>query len=167
MTEELLLTKALVELRRHDVAFVCIGGVAAIMNGANYATVDLDICPESSRSNLDRLSNALRALDARIRVEGIDDGLEFAHDGESLGRARVWNLVTNAGALDLCFVPAGTDGYAEIREDAWPVEVEGETVMIASLATIVRSKRAADRPKDRLALPLLEARLRKQQANDG
>jgi hypothetical protein len=162
VTAELRLSAALALLRRHGVDFVCIGGVAAIMNGANYVTVDLDICPDASRDNLNRLSNALAALDARIRVDGIEEGLEFAHDGESLGRARIWNLVTNAGELDLCFVPAGTEGYQDIVRDAWRTEVEDQTVLIASLATVIRSKRAADRPKDRLALPVLEARLAEQ-----
>jgi len=164
VTADLRLTAALAVLGRHGVDFVCIGGVAAIMNGANYVTVDLDICPSPSRDNLGRLSDALTELEARIRVEGIEEGLEFAHDGESLGRARVWNLVTNAGELDLCFVPAGTEGYADVARDAWRAEVEDQSVLIASLETVVRSKRAADRPKDHLSLPLLEALLDEQRS---
>jgi len=157
---------SLAVLCRHKVDFVCIGGVAAIMNGANHVTVDLDVCPETSRANLNRLSAALTTLDARIRVDGIEEGLEFAHDGESLSRARTWNLLTNAGDLDLCFLPDGTDGYADIVRDAWPVDVEGETALVASLAVVVRSKRAANRQKDLQALPVLEALLKEREKSD-
>jgi hypothetical protein len=35
------------------------------------------------------------------------------------------------------------------------VEIRGVTVHVAALADIIRSKEAADRPKDRLTLPML------------
>ena len=80
-------TKAFAVLGEHGVEFVCIGGTAAVMQGANYVTFDLDVCPARNADNLARLSTALRALDARVRVEGIDEGFAFAHDAESLTRA--------------------------------------------------------------------------------
>ncbi|MEY2470644.1 MAG: hypothetical protein QOF21_3342 [Actinomycetota bacterium] len=149
-------TDALLTLRRFGVDFVCIGGVAAVLQGANYVTFDLDVCPDSSKANLDRLAQALEALGARVRVEGIEDGLPFDHSGESLARARIWNLKTSAGDLDLCFLPAGTSGFDDLSENADPVDIEGEQVLVASIADIIRSKRAANRDKDHLALPILE-----------
>lgn len=149
-------TDALVTLRQFGVDYVCIGGVAAVLQGANYVTFDLDVCPGEEFENLERLSAALRALDARVRVEGIDAGFAFDHSGDSLGRARTWNLKTSAGNLDLCFLPAGTRGYNDLREHADVMEIEGEQVLVASIADIIRSKRAANRDKDQLALPILE-----------
>jgi len=160
-------TVALAELVRHRVDFVCIGGVAAILNGSNQITFDLDVCPDPRRPNLDRLSDALRSLEARVRVEGVDGGFEFTLSGESLGRARIWNLVTRAGDLDLCFLPAGTDGYDDLVRNAHEVDGgDGHMVLVASLADIVRSKRAADRPKDHVTLPILEELLRYQEQPD-
>jgi hypothetical protein len=156
VTTEFAFTDALRELRVHGVDFVCIGGVAAVLRGANYVTFDLDVCPDPARENLERLSTALRALDARIAVEGVDEGFAFSHDGESLARARVWNLITSKGRLDLVFIPAGTNGFADLVRDAEPLELDGVTALVASLDDLIRSKRAANREKDRQSLPILE-----------
>ena len=67
------------------------------------------------------------------------------------------NLTTNAGDLDLTLEPAGTGGYADLRRDAELVELYGVTVQVASLADVVRSKQAANRPKDQRVLPTLRA----------
>lgn len=156
MTPDFAPTDTLRELRKHAVDFVCIGGVAAVLRGANYVTFDLDVCPDPTRENLERLSTALRALDARIHVDGVDGGFAFAHDGESLARATVWNLVTTAGRLDLVFTPAGTTGFDDLLRDAEALEFDGMTVLVASLDDIIRSKRSAGRDKDQLSLPILE-----------
>lgn len=156
MTPEFAPTDALRELRRHEVDFVCIGGVAAVLRGANYVTFDLDVCPDPARENLERLSSALLSLDARIHVDGVDGGFEFTHNPESLARARVWNLVTTAGRLDLVFTPGGTAGFGDLVRAAEPLEFDGVTVLVASLDDIIRSKRFAGRYKDQLSLPILE-----------
>jgi hypothetical protein len=57
-------------LTEHAVAFVVIGGVAARLHETGYATVDIDVCPSGAKENLARLADALRALGARLRVEG-------------------------------------------------------------------------------------------------
>lgn len=151
-------------LARHQVQFVIIGGMAATLHGAAYVTLDIDITPRPDRSNLERLSAALFELEAKVRIVGgsEDDALPFDHSGESLGRARIWNLTTNAGHLDICAQPAGTDGYDDLRRDAITIELAGTTVSLASLADIVRSKEAAGRDKDRLALPMLRRLLEQQ-----
>ncbi len=147
-------------LASSGVEFVVIGGYAASLRGAPNITTDTDVCPERSRENLDRLSTALRALHARIRVEGVEDGFPFDHDGESLGRALVWNFQTDGGDLDLCFVPAGTTGFDDLVGQSTRVDIGGFEVRLASLGDIVRSKRAADRPKDHVTLPILDQMLR-------
>jgi hypothetical protein len=151
-------------LARHEVEYVLIGGLAATLHGAAYVTVDLDITPSTHRENLDRLSAALRDLDAKVRsVDAPDEsGLPFDHAGESLARARVWNLTTSAGNLDICVEPAGTSGYEDLRRDAVTIELGGARVKVASLADVVRSKEAAGREKDRLALPMLRRLLEAQ-----
>ncbi|GEM_PF-2496763 len=52
-------------------------------------------------------------------------------------------------------MPSGTHGYDDLRRDATELEILGVHVPLASLADIIRSKEAADRPKDRLTLPML------------
>ncbi len=108
-------------LDRHGVRYVLIGGLAAILHGAAHVTTDVDIAPEEAVRNLERLSTALRELNARIRVAGEEGGIPFGHDAESLRRVRIWNLVTDRGNLDITFVPSGT------QEVAWAVGPVGPT----------------------------------------
>lgn len=152
-------------LADHDVEFILIGGFAAALHGSDHLTFDIDITPNRTPPNLDRLSQALHELGARIRVEGIDGGLAFEHDGASLARANMWNLVTAAGDLDIAFEPSGTEGWADLHRSAIQVTLPSGALEVASLADLVRSKEAADRPKDRLVLPTLRRLLRLSMGN--
>lgn len=138
----------------HDVEFVLVGGLGATIHGSPYATVDADVVPHRGRSNLDRLSAALRALGARVYVSA-EETIPFDHDGRSLGDAEVWNLSTKFGGLDVTFVPLGTKGYVDVAEKAETIDIGQLEVRVAALEDIVRSKAAADREKDRVVLPTL------------
>lgn len=142
------------ELVAHDVEFVLIGGFAARVHGSPLLTNDVDIVPRRASDNLARLSQALTQLDAKIRAQGVEP-LPFSHSAESLADARVWNLTTKYGDLDITFEPSGTRGYEDLRRDAVEIELRGAKIRIASLADIVRSKGAAGRDKDRRVLPVL------------
>ena len=74
---------------------------------------------------------------------------------EGLGSAPTWSLTTDVGDLDLAFRPAGTQGYSDLRRDATTAQLYDVTVHIASLADVIRSKQAANRPKDQRVLPTL------------
>lgn len=165
MPPELDVAAVLGALRRHDVKFVLIGGMAAVVHGSPFPTEDIDVTPERSGDNLARLSEALRDLGAKVRVPDSDDGLPFGHGAGSLAGVSVWNLTTQHGDLDISFVPNGTDGYDDLVREASETHVFGLTVMVASLADIIRSKQAANRPKDQRVLPtlreLLASRYRK------
>jgi hypothetical protein len=142
-------------LARHGVDYVVIGGIAAALHGSDLVTFDVDITPALGSDNLSQLSAALHELHARVRSDAEPEGLPFEHNGESLARATTWNLTTDYGDLDLSFVPAGTRGYDDLRRAALSIEVAGTTICVAALADVVRSKQAAARPKDLLALPVL------------
>ena len=146
-------------LREAGVRFVLVGGMAAILYGDVGVTVDRDIVPEREPENLDRLAGALRTLDARIRTEGVPQGLAFDCSGRflrNLAPDSILNLTTQAGDLDLTFRPSGTGGYADLRLDAIEIEAaEGVRILVASLADVIRSKEAAGREKDRAVLPRL------------
>ena len=133
-----------------------IGGFAARLHGSPLPTEDVDVTPEMSAENLARLSDALRDLRARVRHPDIPEGLPFSHDdGASMAGSVFWRLTTPHGELDLCFTPAGTTGYSALAPDAVRLNLGGVEVTVASLADIVCSKSAANRPKDQRALPVL------------
>ena len=145
-------------LAAEGVRFVLVGGMAAVLHGDVGVTLDIDITPAFDEANLDQLADALRGLNARIRAEGIPDGLPFDCSRpflRNLGPDAVLNLTTSAGDLDLAFMPAGTQGFDDLRRDAVAIHVAGTRVLVASLRDVIRSKGAADREKDRQALPRL------------
>jgi hypothetical protein len=150
-------------LNRHEVRYVIIGGSAAQFSVAGVVTHDVDFAPATDPANLERLSAALDELRARIRTPGIPEGLAFAHDGPSLGRATMWNLQCRHGAFDINFQPSG-GGYDHLAPRARVVTVRGVAFPVADLADIVASKKLANRPKDQQVLPALTQALQDRDA---
>lgn len=142
-------------LAEHRVQYVTIGGMAATLWGSPLTTGDVDICPADGLDNLRRLATAMRQVNARVYNVSEPDGLAFACDAETLREARVWNLITDVGRVDISFRPAGTHGYADLARDAATIEIGPTPVRVAALADVIRSKEAAGRERDRQALPTL------------
>jgi hypothetical protein len=163
---ELDLPRILEVLHRNKVAYILIGGLAAVYHGSPFPTEDVDITPETDRRNLDKLAIALRELNARVRTDSEPSGLPFRCDGEALAAAETWNLTTDAGDLDVSFNPSGTSGYRDLRRDAAQVELYGVSVRIASLGDVIRSKQAANRPKDQRMLPTLREMLAQRRSGE-
>lgn len=113
--------------------------------------------PERSADNLSRLSGALSDLQARVRVDGMPEGLEFRRDAQSLAAVTILNLTTRLGELDLVMQPAGGMDYSALADRGLPIRLHGVPVTLAALDDVIRSKEAAGREKDRLALPVLRA----------
>ena len=57
------------------------------------------------------------------------------------------------------FLPAGTQGYDDLRSGARRERIAGVTVSVAALADVIRSKEAANREKDNMQLPILRRTL--------
>jgi hypothetical protein len=95
-------------LSKSGVRYVLVGATAARLQGFPRLTADADISPATDPDNLARLSAALRELRARVFTESVPEGLPFSCDAETLSRSNLWNLVTDAGRLDLIFKPSGT-----------------------------------------------------------
>jgi len=145
-------------LNEEGVEYVVVGGFAAVVRGSSLSTRDIDIVPSRSPENLDRLGRALRRMRAMIRTDS--EPVPAPLDGPFLANVpSMLNLVTDFGELDLTFVPAGrAGGYEGWRTGATPEEVsDGLVVVVAGLDDVIDSKRAANRPKDQMALPYLES----------
>jgi hypothetical protein len=151
-------------LEAHRVRYVVIGAIAAIAAGAPILTTDLDVTPDRSPENLERLALALRDLDARLRTPDNPDGFSFPIEGARLATAESWTLTTRAGDLDLVFSPAGTTGYDDYRRAARRERIAGVRVPVAALADVIRSKEAAGREKDGMQLPILRRTLEQTRA---
>lgn len=142
-------------LNAHGVQYVVIGGVAAGLLGSSSITRDLDICYERSRPNLEALAKALRELEAYLR--GVEPGLPFQLDARTLQLGDSFTFVTKYGNLDILGTPSGTGGYPDLVRKASDVDLGSVTVKVVSLDDLIRMKRAAGRPKDRIELEILGA----------
>jgi hypothetical protein len=159
-------------LGRHGVAYLLVGGVAAMAYGAARPTVDLDCLAQRSTENLSRLALAMRELNARLRVGGLTDeeatALRVPLDADGLGRMIISTWRTDAGDFDVLSDIPARDGrrvpYDELASRSEVHAVHGIEIRVAALADIIASKEFADRPKDHEALPeLREIAARRQQ----
>jgi hypothetical protein len=146
---------ALRVLLDQEVRFVLIGGYAGALRGSPIITGDVDVCHARDDANLERLAEALRSLDARLR--GGPPDVPFQLDARSLRAGDRFTFSTSAGALDILGTPSGTKGFTDLDANATDEEIDGLTVRVASLDDLIRMKRAAGRPTDRIALEWLSA----------
>lgn len=159
------LTRIVAALVHRQVNFVVVGAWAVHAQNyeLDYISEDIDLTPELGVENFNRLSQALRDLEARIRVG--EESFEFDHDGDSLSNTSVWNLTCDHGNFDIILEPTGTHGYRDLVISAQSISIDIDGVptriLCADLADIVRSKEATLRDKDKESLPLLRAQLSK------
>ncbi len=55
----------------------------------------------------------------------------------------------------MAFAPAGTAGFDDLARRSISMNLHGSTVAVVALEDIIRSKEAANRPKDHRSLPVL------------
>ena len=151
---EFSLTGLLRSLVDGDVDFVVVGGVAVIVQASPRFTKDLDICYSLEQENLNRLGDVLVELDARLR--GVEEDLPFAPDGRTLRQAQILTLTTSAGDIDLLAHPAGAPTYPALRRSATRIDLDGVTVLVASIGDLIAMKRAAGRPQDLIDIESLK-----------
>lgn len=149
--------KVLRLLSEAQVKFILVGAYASIAHGSQQRTDDLDICHERTSANYRNLMRVLGPLHAR--PVDIPSELKVPFDESSLAQATNFTLITDAGRVDLMGELSAVGGYRELLPNSVLIEVAGIECRVASLVEIIRSKEAADRPKDRLALPELRALL--------
>ena len=68
-----------------------------------------------------------------------------------------FTFTTSAGPLDCLGTPAGTDGFPDLDAAATDEDLDGLTIRVTALDDLIRMKRAAGRPKDRIAVEWLSA----------
>jgi len=143
-------------LQAHGVRFVLIGGLAGKAHGSPTLTVDIDVCYARDRDNLERLAAVLGELGAALR--GAPPDLPFHPDRWTIERGDMFTFVTDYGDLDILGTPSGVAGFDDLDANAVEAEVDdGLVVRVASLDDLIRMKRAAGRPKDRVELEILGA----------
>lgn len=143
-------------LNKADVAYVVIGGFAAELHGVPLPPTDnIDFTPATDRANLDRVAAAITGLDATLKGDPSPRTIVF--DPDTADFSQLWRFACRHGDFHLSFRPAGTSGFRDLMTLASARRVGAETVMVADLADVIRSKAAAGRGKDLMVLPVLQA----------
>ncbi len=138
--------RILEELAHHRVDFVLVGGMAAQTHGNTRMTDDVDVIPQPDPQNLERLADALRALDARVLNPG-HENLEI--EAAMLPRATIWQLATPHGDIDILHDAPGAAPYDELRERALVIALDDLRIPVAGRDDLIRMKLARGRPVDR------------------
>ena len=129
---------------KHNVDYMFIGKSGAILLGYPSTTQDVDIFPRKSPENGRRIAAALTeigfAIDQDLEKE-IVSGKDFVQ------------IKNGPFDIDLVFAPDGIEHYdeAKSRMDS------SSGFPVLNIRDIIASKRSANRDRDRIELPLLEA----------
>ncbi len=131
-------------LARHGVNYLFIGKSGAILLGFPDTTQDADLFVENSPENGRALADALKELGFRLtedQSKDLERGKDFVQ------------LKNGPFDVDVIYAPDGIEHFA----DAWRRRVEVEGFPVCHIDDIIASKEAADRVRDREALPRLRA----------
>jgi hypothetical protein len=131
---------------RHEVRYLVIGGIAAVLHGVPRATFDLDILIDATPDNADRLLAAL--LEAGLGTAALTSAGEVLANEITIFRDRVRIDVQTS-------TPGLTFGEAWGRRKT--VEFQRCRFHIVSREDLIASKRASGRPVDLEDVRSLEA----------
>jgi hypothetical protein len=153
-------------LAKFDCNFIIVGGISAVLQGAPIVTQDIDVCYRRDPENLTRIAAALKEFPLRLR--GLPEDVPNLFDRHSLEFGTNFTLVLQEGEeVDLLGEMSALGGYDAVVDRAVDMEVAGHTVKVLALEDLIRTKRAAGRPKDLAVLPVLEATLQMQREQGG
>ena len=145
----------LVELRRHQVDFIVVGGIAAGLEGVPGSTLDLDVVHSRQPDNIARLLRALDSLEAtyRTRRELKPDESHLASPGHQL-------LMTRFGPLDILGMIGRSRSYDDLLPHTHELEVgEGLRVRVLNLETLIAVKEEVAGERDLAVLPIMRRTL--------
>jgi len=136
-----------------DLEAILIGNAAAALHGAPVTTVDFDFYFRKTPRNLQKLKTLARILHAMV--------LRPYYPVSDLYR-----VVNEDSGLQADFMATihGVRSFASLRADSESVGFGNHKLLVASLAAIIRSKRAAGRGRDKAVLDILETTLREKKA---
>jgi predicted nucleotidyltransferase len=143
-----LLLEVVREINVVDLQAVLIGNAAAALHGAPVTTVDFDFLFRKTARNLAKLKAVARALGSVV--------LRPYYPASDLYR-----IVRDEDGLQVDFMATihGIRSFEGLRDRAETIEIDGVPLLVASLPDVIRSKRAAKRPRDRAVLDILEKTL--------
>ena len=143
-----LLARIAAIIERHHLEAIVIGNAAAALNGAPVTTIDIDFLFRKTPANIKKLRAVAADLGAVV----------FRPHYPASG---LYRLSRDEDGLQLDFMTTidGVASFEGLRKRAKRVEFGDAAVLVADLADIIKSKKAAGRPRDIAVLDILERTL--------
>ena len=148
-------------LIKSNVAFVIVGGYAAVAHGCTMITMDVDICCDMSADNLLKLQKALSILHPVHRLTPKRIPLNITRE-KCRGIKNIY-LDTDCGQLDCLGEIKGIGDFKAVEAISEQIEWPSGRCLILSLDGLIKAKKAMDRPRDRETVIQLEALKEKKQ----
>jgi len=123
--------------QKHNVRYLVIGGIAAVLHGVPRATFDLDILIEANEENAQKLLNALE--DSRFGTASMIDAKELISHEITIFQDRV--------RIDVQTFTPGID-FLSAWENKETMNYQGQEFYVLSKTDLVSSKKAAGRDRD-------------------
>jgi hypothetical protein len=139
------LTGVFASFQRHNVRYLVIGGIAAILYGVPRATFDLDILVEATPDNAKQLLDAL--LEAGLGTASLTNVEELLANEITVFKDWV--------RIDVLTTAPGID-FQEAWERRETMEYQGQRFSVASRKDLISSKKALGRAVDLEDVRLLE-----------
>ena len=151
------LIAALQDLRKREIQFVLVGGLAAALHGAPVQTYDVDLVYSREAENVGRLLKFLAEADAIFRIQ--PERRLRPNKSRLMGSGHL-NLLTRYGPVDLlATIGRGLDFSALLPRSTEMKIGEGIGVRVLDLETIIAVKEQLASEKDLAALPILRRTL--------
>jgi predicted nucleotidyltransferase len=152
MNAEPLLNRVAKVFAEHRLEAVMVGNAAAALHGAPVTTLDIDFMFRKTPLNLKKLKAIAQSLRAVILKPyyPVSDLFRLVNDDQGV-------------QLDFMTRLHGVRSFEGLRDRATAVEFGEHQLKIASLADIIKSKRATGRDKDFAVLEILERTLGEQE----
>ncbi len=149
------LESLLERLTRARVAFVIVGGFAAVAHGVSLLTEDVDVCCRFSPANLMKLQAALADLHPVHRMTPAR--LPLSLTAQSCTGLKNLYLDTDYGQLDCLSEVKGIGRYNKVYQRSLVVHLAFGPCRVLNIDALIISKQAMDRPRDRAAVLQLRA----------
>jgi len=132
-------------LHRHKLEAILIGNAAAALQGAPVTTIDVDFLFRRTPANIRKLKAMARDLEAVVMRPYYPV-------------SPLWRLTRDVDGLQIDFMDEihGLRSFEGLRKRASITRLGDTELLVAALADIIKSKKAAGRPQDLAVLPLLE-----------
>jgi hypothetical protein len=144
-----LLSSLLAALAEVRLEAVLIGNAAAALHGAPVTTIDFDFMFRDTPTNLRKLKAVAQALRSVVLRPYYPV-------------SKLYRMVNDDTGLQADFMPVihGVRSFEGLKRRATTAVVGGQSVLVAALEDILKSKKAAGRERDRAVIPILERTLR-------